>query len=538
VIEVAKASDYGSEAHKGGHVNLGFTQSKKGDHASAIENYNTCLKLIDEFGSGQVDIYVYNFLGSSYNILNEFEQAEYYFQKAIDRAEEIGDIGASASPISNIGSIHEEQNDLLKARDMYRRAYELMKDAGQLAGALQPLTNLATLDLREGRLDSARSRYQRVVKGSLIFKDRDQEGHGLLGLGRVDKQLGLNSEAIRNLFLARDIGYEIGEIYLISEAAEQLSEIYSESNDFKRAMDYYSEHILFRDSIDSQKNKRAALRQEFRYTYDKKALEDSLEFARIQLVKDIEIERQQGSLSRQRIGLMAAGGGLVLLFLLVHTSRRGKKRSDELLSNILPAEVIQEVKVKGHAEARSMEAVTVLFTDFKGFTAMSELLSPRELVQDLDACFSEFDRITVKYGIEKIKTIGDSYMAAGGIPVPSPRHAADVLSAAIEMRDFVAAGKERKKEAGLPYFEVRIGMHSGPVVAGIVGFKKYSYDIWGDTVNIASRMESHGTVNRINISRATFELLKDDPRFSFEYRGTVEAKGKGMLEMWYADRAT
>ncbi|MCO6483345.1 MAG: hypothetical protein J5I62_11200 [Flavobacteriales bacterium] len=216
--------------------------------------------------------------------------------------------------------------------------------------------------------------------------------------------------------------------------------------------------------------------------------------------------------------------------------RAEKERSEELLLNILPGEVAQELKEKGQADARLMEQVTVLFTDFKGFTAMSEKIGPRELVADINECFSAFDRIMEKHGVEKIKTIGDAYMAAGGLPVPSATHARDVLRAALEVQEFIAVLKERKLAAGKPFFEVRIGVHSGPVVAGIVGVKKFQYDIWGDTVNTASRMESSGEVGQVNISGATYALVKDDPAFLFTPRGVVEAKGKGGLEMYFVHR--
>jgi predicted ATPase/class 3 adenylate cyclase len=206
-----------------------------------------------------------------------------------------------------------------------------------------------------------------------------------------------------------------------------------------------------------------------------------------------------------------------------------KRRTDDLLHNILPAETVAELKRHGRAEARYYDRVTVLFTDFEGFTELSARLAPADLVRELDACFNAFDVIVAKRGIEKIKTIGDAYMAVGGLPVPNSTHPEDVVQAALEMRDFMT---ERQRLGG-PYLGIRIGVHTGAVIAGIVGTKKFQYDVWGDTVNTASRMESSGAAGQVNISQATHDFLGD--RFKFVARGELEAKGKGKLAMFFVD---
>jgi len=217
-------------------------------------------------------------------------------------------------------------------------------------------------------------------------------------------------------------------------------------------------------------------------------------------------------------------------------AERQKQRSDELLINILPVEVAEELKAKGSTEAKQFDDVSVLFTDFTEFTRLSEKLTAEDLVEKLNNYFSAFDRIIQKYKIEKIKTIGDAYMAAGGLPVPTTSHARDVLLAALEIRDHVEKIKGEKIRNNELYFDVRIGIHSGPLVAGIVGLKKFQYDIWGDTVNVASRMESNSTAGKVNISKSTYEILKNDPEFVFESRGRIAVKGKGEVEMYFAEK--
>lgn len=210
------------------------------------------------------------------------------------------------------------------------------------------------------------------------------------------------------------------------------------------------------------------------------------------------------------------------------------RRSDELLLNILPFHTAQELKERGKAEARYFEDVTILFTDFRDFTKIAEKLSPKELVEEIDICYRAFDQIMEQNGIEKIKTIGDSYMAAAGLPIANKTHPQDAVKAALEIMAYMEKHREENKAKGKPFFEIRVGIHTGAVVAGIVGSKKFAYDIWGDAVNLASRMESASETHQINISEATYQRVKD--QFSCVFRGEISVKNKGLVNMYYIEK--
>ncbi|MDD3627109.1 MAG: adenylate/guanylate cyclase domain-containing protein [bacterium] len=210
--------------------------------------------------------------------------------------------------------------------------------------------------------------------------------------------------------------------------------------------------------------------------------------------------------------------------------KREKNKSDNLLLNILPKEIAENLKQTGKVIPKMYDSVSVLFTDFSGFTGLAHTMSPEELLKELDYCFSAFDKICGKYHLEKLKTIGDSYMCAGGIPVPNKTHAVDAILAGLEMVEFMKIRHDQKQRSKLPYWNIRIGIHSGNLIAGIIGRKKFAYDIWGDTVNTASRMESGGVLNQVNISKETNDLVSKI--FRTKYRGKVEVKNKEKLEMY------
>jgi len=210
-----------------------------------------------------------------------------------------------------------------------------------------------------------------------------------------------------------------------------------------------------------------------------------------------------------------------------------RKKADELLLNILPVEIAQQLKEKGYAKPQYYKRATVLFTDFKGFTRFASSLSPEEIISELDYCFCAFDEITAKYGLEKIKTIGDSYMCAGGLPTPNETNPTDTVSAALEIITFMEKWHAKRLAEGKSAWQIRIGIHTGELIAGVVGKRKFAYDIWGDAVNVASRMESNSEADKINISATTYELVKD--KFICTYRGKLPVKNVGDVSMYFVE---
>jgi class 3 adenylate cyclase len=261
-------------------------------------------------------------------------------------------------------------------------------------------------------------------------------------------------------------------------------------------------------------------------------------------LKGHDFEIMMDSKYIQLQNLLAVVGHLVLVFMVINIFENqkneafkslneknkiieeGKKRSDELLLNILPSEIVTELKDNGHSKARFFNHVSVLFTDFVNFTKISETMGPEELVDEIDYCFGKFDEIIERNNLEKIKTIGDAYLAVCGLPLEDKHHAINTVNTALEIMEFT---HKRQSEGGK--FDIRIGIHSGSLVAGVVGIKKFAYDIWGDTVNTACRMEQSSEPGFVNISEDTYQLVKDE--FIFQNRGTLEVKHKGIMQMYF-----
>jgi adenylate cyclase len=338
--------------------------------------------------------------------------------------------------------------------------------------------------------------------------------------------IGQNNLAFTKLKAALSQARKENYTKLILKYLEVISDFCSQTGLNAEAFHYLKEHNHLKDSIETTSQ---ATRISI---YETEQKENEI----VLLNKDRKIQQQE--IGRQKMVRNSFIGGFAVMLLFAgvffaqrNKIRKGKKRSDELLLNILPSETAEELKTSGTTKTRNYDSVTVMFTDFQDFTKMCEVLAPDDLVKEIHECFSAFDHIIDKYNLEKIKTIGDSYMAAGGLPVPDANHACDIVNAGLDIQDFMRERKAVNKTS----FEIRIGIHSGPVVAGIVGIKKFAYDIWGDTVNIASRMESSGEAGKVNISGSTYELVKE--KFTCTYRGKIEAKKKGEVDMFFVSRS-
>ncbi|MES2778833.1 MAG: adenylate/guanylate cyclase domain-containing protein [Bacteroidota bacterium] len=346
---------------------------------------------------------------------------------------------------------------------------------------------------------------------------RYDEGNTCFNIGTMYNNMKMPDSAIYYFNRSLSISREIDDKRHILLSYQYLADAYVLKKNFQQAYHYQLLSNQLNDSILNEDKMNSIVEMQTKYETE------------IKEQQIYALNNQNENRTNQRNGLII---GTILLSVLLCTVviqrnavKREKLKSDHLLLNIIPSEIADELKQTGGAVAKQYNHVTVLFTDFVNFTGLSEQMSPTELVTEIHKNFTAFDSIIEANGLEKIKTIGDAYLAVCGLPHETPDHAQRVAKAALEIVEYMSQQSNK--------FTVRIGIHSGPVVAGIVGVKKFAYDIWGDTVNTASRMESCSEAGKINISAATYELIKEE--FNCDYRGKINAKNKGEVDMYFVE---
>lgn len=463
----------------------------------------------------------YAAIGDIYSISNNHTNAMLYYHKAITTLRQSSDSISLASAISNAGDEFLNHKNYDSALLYFRESGSIFEKVNYLIGKAYSLGNIGMVYANIGKNNLAEKNINEAIGMLEQLEDYYPICVYLLSMSDIYLEKGDEHTAMnyakRSLHLAQQYGLK----EQISDANHKLSDLYERAGNMGESFTYYKNYIAYRDSVNDIKSvqKMADLRTDYEVSQ-----------------KQVEVDLLNQEKRNQRIIVLSLGIILGLTTVLLatlywyyRTISKEKKRSESLLLNILPAETAKELKQNGRVEAVKFDQVTVLFTDFVEFSKYAEHIEPEQLVKSIDYYFKGFDEITTKYGLEKIKTIGDSYMCACGLPTANPTHARNVLQAAKEMIELVR--QELNAQDGLSHFEIRIGVHTGPVVAGIVGIKKWQYDIWGDTVNIASRMESKSKPGRINLSETTYDEIKNE--FPCEYRGEIEVKNRGSLKMYF-----
>jgi len=511
--------------------NIGAVYQMLGEDSTALNYFNrslTTAKVIKD--SIRISTAYFN-LGTTYaNEEATFDQAISLYLEALKTFEEIEYASGQALALLNIGELLLNQNKLSSALEYFNKALNL----NQVPEVYKTSINyfLGEVYSKLNNYQLAEEFYKKAIAEALISKNKFEESRAYQGLGRMYLKINSPPEAISNFNKASNEDSIVG-LFSIRDRWKGLVEAYFLMNDLNQANNAFQQYEITQDSLINSITGEIEYRDEF----VQKMLKSEFDNQEIKFAEQLLEEKD----ARVQLTIYIAALSLFILFLigayfLLRKSNKNldkeRERSEQILLNILPEETAKELKLNGIIKAKQFDQITVLFTDFKGFSVIAEKIEPGKLVDSVDYYFRSFDSIIDKYRLEKIKTIGDSYMCAGGIPSPNSTHAEDAFRAAIDIRDFVEKTK-KNPPSGIHPFEIRIGLNTGPVVAGVVGTKKFAYDIWGNTVNLAARMESNSEPGKINVSESTFELLKD--KYDFSYRGEIEVKNGLLQKMYFAE---
>ncbi|MCC7244249.1 MAG: tetratricopeptide repeat protein, partial [Saprospiraceae bacterium] len=532
------------------HLNMGGVYEAMGSYPEAYEQVNLARLFFENRNDLQALAKTYPLLGHIRFELEMHKEARNWYIKALQLRQKLGEPQGIANAYSDLGNVLDEMNNQDSSRQAlvyYNKALEIFKNLNDQPGIASIYNNFGVAYKHLGQYEEGMKYLRQALK---IQTDLDDQP-GLMvvynSIGDIEFGRQNYHEALRYTKMCLDIAKAIGDSKFEQKAYKDFAKNYAALGDFAKAYEYRVLYDELRYKRLDDARAKDFERKEARFIDDRRKRE--IERQQNELVlRDAEIARSN-TLRNALIGgaaLLAILAGVMMNQnrlrarnnrLLASKNRaieRERERADSLLRNILPEKTAHELKLHNTVQPVRYESVTVMFTDFKGFTKVAEIVPPEELIEELDECFRLFDRIVERYKLEKIKTIGDSYMCAGGLPEVNDTHPEDMVRAAMEMLAELDALMQQKALEGKPAFEMRIGIHTGPVVAGIVGSHKFAYDIWGDTVNTAARLEQGSEVGQINISETTYQRIKH--KFQCKFRGKLQAKNKGEIAMYYVER--
>ncbi len=532
LIETAQKADSTDYVYSG-YLQRGNAFRLKSDLQQALENYfQAALIASDADWQGKLGA-AYLTIADAYSIMGNHRNAVDYYQRSIDLLRQERDSINLASALLNAGDEFFNNAKLDSAMTLFRESEQIFRALDFKTGVAYNLGNVGLVYAEQNQDSLAEANINEAIAFLESLQDYYPISVYLIYMSDIYQRKNKRQAAISYAQRSLDLAQENSLRDQAGEAHRKLSELYEASGNFEQAFFHFQAHINYRDSIQNLEavQNMADLRTDFEISQKQTEI-DLLE-------KEAQLRKARQKTFNYAFGIGLLSFCLIAIGLFRRNSfikrttaiiERERKRSDNLLENILPAETAVELKRYGKVHAKRFGSVTVMFTDFKDFTAYSEALTPELMVKSIDLYFSRFDEIMEKYGLEKIKTVGDAYMCAGGLPYVTLDHAKKMTLAALEILRFVETMRADPNNELAP-FEIRMGINTGPVIAGVVGTKKFAYDIWGDTVNIAARMEANGEIGRINISQSTYDLIRDD--FECEYRGELEVHNKGPMPMYF-----
>ena len=522
----------------------------RGDYNEALTYYFKALTIYESMDSisDLTLAELLNNIGSIHHYQGNFKEAERYYKRCLELLLKGGDSKSLGKSFNNYGTLYEDMGRPIEALEQHNKGLQIWKELKDTSWMAISFANIGSCMELTGQLDSALTLYQTSLAYLEKLPESMRNGFIMRMIGDVYLLMGSPEKAVMWCEKARAEGYRWEAVQLLKESCNCLYRAYQLKGDPSRALAMHEDFILYRDSLSGNDLVRQITKLEMDYSFKKKQLADSIATAQSKMEAQFTFDTQLAKEKTKRIfsyimgiAILVIAAGLWSRLTYIRKSRAEiqaeREKSDGLLLNILPASVALELKSTGKAQARHFERVTVLFTDFLDFTGIAETLTAEELLEELNICFKTFDQIILDHGLEKIKTIGDAYMAVAGLGESSVKTSLQAVKAGLALQTFIKARRNTRELEGLRAFEMRVGIHSGPVVAGVVGRTKFQYDIWGDTVNIAARMEEYGQIDEVNISRTTYELLKKESEFQFLERELIDVKGKGEMKMYWVRRS-
>ena len=516
--------------------NLGAVYQSKADYTTALEYNIESLKYAELSGdTSRIATSLIN-IGTIYaDDELTHDKAQETFKEVLEVSKNLNRADITGTTYNNIGELLFSQSKPKEALPYFEKAYDEFESLG-ISNTPYVLNYISKIHEQLGDYDLALTYADRAYQVAESVDSKIEMSQAAITRGEIYKKQ-LNSEkSIQSYQEAEQIASLLETNNELSESYEGLAQIYAQQGNYQRAYSYQLKNNQVDEEIRSSENDEIINNLRFQLDLEQKEKEIQI-LNRDNALKEAEIAQAD---TAQKLFLALGAflltiiGGITYLYRYSRKSNQliseERNRVEKILLNILPKDTADELQQKGYVEAKRFDQTTVLFTDFKGFTAFSERMSAEEMVKSIDFYFSKFDEIIGRYNLEKIKTIGDAYMCAGGLPTKNSTNAKDAVLAGLEILSFVKT-VSLTPPVGIQPLEVRIGINTGRTVAGIVGTKKFQYDIWGSTVNIASRMESACEIGKINISDNTYQLIKDD--IACNYRGEIEVKNGLKLKMYY-----